>query len=128
MSKAAGRSKKKGTLGAGFAGAGSGTGLLLYVANIPSTNPYKPLLTLVAPTVSVIVSAVWLFIMDHFDIWLADRTISSELKKAEATLATIEADPKSTAKLKADARKAVEGLRLTQLGIHERRIEAVIET
>lgn len=121
--------RRRGTpVGAGVAGASGGTGLLALVSSIPDANPWKALLTFATPSAAIAISAIWLYLKTKFDNWIADRTIRDEITKAEQALAAIEADSNSTDRLKSEARKHVEALRILQIQLHRNRIQIVVDS
>lgn len=108
------------------AGVTGGTGLLALVNSIPDTNHWKPLLTLASPTVAVVISALWGFLMSRVQNWVSEKTLDSELKKAEAACDKVESDERSSQKAKEDARAKMEFLRSMKLMYHSKRVEAII--
>jgi hypothetical protein len=115
-------------LGAGVAGASGGTGLLALVNSIPDTNHWKPLLTFASPTMAVAISGLWVFAMARLDNWVAERSLSSELTKAEAALQAIEVDQQSSERVRKEARAKVEALRLLKLTLHANRAQAIVKS
>jgi hypothetical protein len=98
------------TVGAGVAGATGGTSLLALVNTIPDSSRWKPVLTFASPTIAVAISGLWVFLKTRLEIWGDDRSLDSELKKAEETLKVIESDKSSSDKTTEDARKKMEAL------------------
>jgi len=119
--------KKTPPIGAGVAGASGGTGILAMVSAIPDTSQWKPILTFASPTVAVAITAIYVFTTSIFEKWLADRSLASELTKADDALREIEADPKSSETLKTNARTKVEALRLLKLTLHTNRAQAIVD-
>jgi hypothetical protein len=115
------------SVGAGVAGASSGTGLLALVTSLPESNPWKPVLVYAAPTVSIVVGAVWLFVMQQLNNWIADRSLTIESEKAEKALKLIELDGSSSDRLKKEARAKVEALRLLKVSLHSKRAETIVD-
>jgi tRNA U34 5-methylaminomethyl-2-thiouridine-forming methyltransferase MnmC len=79
-----------------------------------------------SPTVAVAISGMWVFVMHQLDNWLAERSLHSELKKAEIALAAIEADPNSSEKIRKQAREKVDALRMLKLTLHSNRAQAIV--
>jgi hypothetical protein len=119
---------RKSTVGAGVAGASGGTGLLAVVNSIPDTSHWKPLLMFAAPTIAVAISGLWALAMKWLDNWIADRSLDSELRKAETTLLAIEADQRSSDRIRKEARAKVEALRLLKITLHSNRAQAIVDT
>jgi hypothetical protein len=66
------------------------------------------------------------FINKWLDDWEAERTVKSEIKKAEDALREIEDAPHSTEDAKKEARSEVESLRLLRLALHSGRVHAIV--
>lgn len=75
-----------GKAGAGAAGAGSGTLLILLANNLPDKNPWKSWLVLLAPTLSVGISVLYVWIRKALDEYLGARKIERFVRDAKATL------------------------------------------
>jgi hypothetical protein len=108
---------------ASVAGAGTGTGLLALMSLLPPSSHVKPLITFAAPTVSVAISAIWLYARNALDMYLADTQVTSQIKKAQGILERIEVDPRSSEQLKKEARTKFEALIMAELNIHEKRVQ-----
>jgi hypothetical protein len=121
------RQKSRPALGAGVAGASGGTGILALVGSLPDTSIWKPVLTYAAPTIAVLVSAIWLFAKSRFDAWLADRSLAAEIEKAVGGLRDLEGDPNCSEKVKRNARTHVDGLKLLRIQLHSKRVRAIID-
>jgi len=116
----------KSTVGAGVAGASGGTGLLALVNSVPDASHWKPLLMFASPTIAVVISGLWVFAMKRLDNWVAERSLDSELKKAESALRAIELDQQSSDRVRKEARAKVEALRMLKLTLHSNRAQAIV--
>jgi hypothetical protein len=73
-------------LGAGAAGAGGGTLLVLMANNLPSTHPWRSWLVLLAPSASVAVSALYTWATSSLDQYFRKRELRTLIQQAKATL------------------------------------------
>ncbi len=64
--------------------------------------------------------------MRQLDNWIDERTLNSELKKADEAYRFILADPLSTESTRKEARTKVEKLRLLKLTLHSNRAQAIL--
>ncbi|SRR5258708_25217267 len=72
--------------GAGAAGAGSGTLIVLLANNLPNTDPRKSWLILLAPSVSIGISVVYAWIRTGIEEYFEERKIKKFVEQAKATL------------------------------------------
>src|SRR4051794_315058 len=72
--------------GAGAAGAGSGTLLVLLANNLPSQSPLKPWLVLIAPSLSVAVSVLYYWVRRALDSYLEQRKRQRFIAEAKTNL------------------------------------------
>lgn len=109
-----------GVLGAGAAGGGAGTVVAYVAASLPPDSPYKALLTVCSPLITVAVSGAWIFVKAiYVDPFVARKTHQANHHYIENLLAdarryeqSVLADPRSTPKHKDEVRKQVERLEL----------------
>jgi hypothetical protein len=105
-------------LGAGAAGGGVGTVIATLANSMPNDSPYKSLLIVTAPILSVGISGLWLFVKTvYINPYAArkehdaNRALFKELiSEARATYASVLADPNATPQHKEAVRKDVEKL------------------
>jgi len=64
--------------------------------------------------------------MKRLDNWVAERSLDSELKKAESALRAIELDQQSSDRVRKEARAKVEALRMLKLTLHSNRAQAIV--
>ena len=75
-----------GKAGAGAAGAGSGTLLVLLANNLPDRSPWKSWLVLVAPSLSIGITVLYVWIRKAVDEYLDKRKIERFVREAKTTL------------------------------------------
>lgn len=68
------------------AGASGGTLLVLLANNLPDNYPYKSWLILIAPTISVVLSAFWIWSKTRFDTYIDDNKREKILKKLRSEI------------------------------------------
>jgi hypothetical protein len=120
-------------LGAGAAGGGMGTVVASIAAGLPSGSPYKELLTVCSPVITVAISGLWLFLKTvYIDPFVARKTyqanhsyIATLLVDAKRYEAQVLADPRSTIRHKEEVRKKVERLEIALMQAIEDRATTV---
>lgn len=119
---------------ASVAGASTGTTLLWLVSALPARSSWKPFLTYAAPSLAVATSWISYQLKIMADMYvtawrmrIADLRIKTQLEEASDILQRIEGDPRSSEKLKRDAREKFEALRLYQMKLRGQRIESIGE-
>lgn len=100
--------------------------LLAVIGVIPVPSHWKPVLMSVSQTIAIAVGGLWALAMARSDNWLVERSLASELKKAEILLAVIETDPNSSDNFKTEARKKVEQMRMLKITLHSKRMQAIV--
>ncbi len=112
-------------LPAGAAGAGGGTLLVLLANNLPPTNPWKSWLALIAPSVSVAVTALAALLKRYFETRLARRELISLISEAKQTLTAALANPQTSEEHKTQLRKELEKLELLSVQADLEKIKAL---
>jgi hypothetical protein len=92
----------------GLAGAGGGTLLVVFAKTLP--KPWSELLVLVAPSVSVGISALFWWSKQYFEHRLKERELQLLVEQARKTLETALANPNTSPEHKAEMRQALEKL------------------
>lgn len=110
-----------------IAGASSGT-VLASLFSLMAEGTGKSVLLILAPTIAVIVTAVWGLAVSLLSDKVADWKISSQLKRAEKILQDLRSDPASNPETIKSAEDQVEALKLLEIQLSQKRIEAVLET
>jgi hypothetical protein len=72
--------------GAGAAGAGSGTLLVLLANNLPGKNPWKTSLVLLAPSLSIAITVGYGWVRKAVDDYLDGRRVQRFVREAKVTL------------------------------------------
>lgn len=112
---------------AAIAGASSGT-VLASLFSLMAEGTAKSVLLILAPNIAVIVTAVWGFAVSFLSDKVADWKIGSQLKRAEKILRKLRSDPASNPETIKSAEGQVEALKLLEIELSQKRIEAVLET
>jgi hypothetical protein len=111
MNKSAGSEKsRRSNLPAGAAGAGGGTLLVLLANNLPADNRWKPWLVLIAPSVSIGISTLWIWLKHEIEGWLAKRALRAWIIEARQTLDSALRNPLTSEEHKAQLRRELEKL------------------
>jgi hypothetical protein len=95
---------------AGAAGVGGGTLLVVLANSLPESSKIKPWLLLAAPSVSLGLSATWLWCRIRLSNYLRDREVAAVITKTRATLAAAIANPDVSDEHRADLRRQLEEL------------------
>ena len=77
---------KSSNVGAGAAGVGGGTLIVLIANNLPSDSAIKPWLLLLSPAASVSLSALWLWLRIEIANYVQDNRVKSLAKAAKSAL------------------------------------------
>ena len=78
--------KKSNKVSAGAAGIGGGTLLVLFANQLPEADPLKQWLLLVAPTVSITLTAIWLWLKVEIANFVQDKKVKSLANAAKIAL------------------------------------------
>src|ERR1700733_11503286 len=124
MKTQAGNSKStESRVGAGTAGAGGGT-LLVVIANyLREGHPLKSWLLLAAPSMSVSLSALWLWLQLRLAHYLRDREANSLIESAKRQLEEALQNRETSPEHRAIIRQKLEMLELVAVGRYFDRIE-----
>ena len=109
------------------AGASSGT-VLASLFSLMAEGTGKAMLLILAPTIAVVVTAVWGLTVSILSDRVADWKISRQLKRAEKILQDLRTDPNSNQETIKSAEGQVEALKLLEIELSQKRIEAVLNT
>ena len=99
-------------VGAGAAGVGSGTLLVILANNIPEHNQWKTWLVLLAPSVTVAVGVVYGWIRALIERWLNKRELVHVIHQAKQTLSDALRNPETSEEHRAQLRKELEQLEM----------------
>jgi hypothetical protein len=108
--KAAGASRA----GASLAGAGGGTLLVLLARALPDGSPWKPWATLLAPTLSVTMSAALLWLTATVNTYFRIKRKDWFLNRIQANLEKALDNPRTSAEHKDKLRKHLEELEIAK--------------
>lgn len=95
--------------GAG-AGAGGGTLLVLLANNLPPGNQWKPWLVLIAPSLTIGISALWSWLRRKIESLLAERAFLAWIEKAKGQLQGAMQNPLTSEGHKAELAREMEKL------------------
>lgn len=110
MNRQLGALTKETSADAGAAGIGGGTLLVAFANSLDANNRFKPWLLLAAPSVSLALSAIWLWSRLRISNYLRDREVAAVLARTRATLAAAIANPEASDEHRANLRKQLEEL------------------
>jgi ribosomal protein L29 len=99
-------------VGAGAAGAGIGTLLILLANNLTNNNPWKSWLVIVAPSASVAVSAGYAWLRVALDDYLDKRELRRIIAQARQTLQEALGNSNTSESHKVQLRKELEKLEI----------------
>jgi|SRR5215813_3719231 len=108
------------------AGLSGGTGFAGIVLLMPD-SVWKSVLLIIAPAMTVVISATWLFLTDELGTVVADWRIKNQRRRAERLWHDVNNDPNATPELKAQARENLEALTLLEVEIGKRRVSAIVD-
>lgn len=113
---------------AGVAGA-SGGSLLAGLAQLllPEKSPWKPALVLIAPGVSVALSAVWYEVRKRVRRYFRQRDLTVKVERMRRTLEAIIDNPRISQEDRDDARQRLEQLNRVKLQLDWDHLQALIE-
>lgn len=111
--------------GAGAAGAGGGTLLMAVASSLQEGSRLKPLLMWAAPSVSVFLSGLWLWIQFKVTNYLRDREVQSLIDEAQRTLEGALNNQKTSDGHKAKIRRQLERLEQLRVDRQMERIKSV---
>ena len=112
---------------AALAGASSGT-VLASLFSLLEDGTFRSALLILAPAMAVVVAAIWGLVVSLVSDQVADWKIGSQLKKAEKILAGLRSDRNTSAETIQSAEEQVEALKLLEIQLSQKRIEAVMDT
>lgn len=116
---------KAGKAGAGAAGAGSGTLLVLLANNLPDKSPWKSWLVLLAPSLSIGISVLYVWIRKAVDEYLEARKIERFVREAKATLQEALNNPNTSEAHRRKLRGQLEELELLHVKARIQRVRVV---
>jgi hypothetical protein len=108
--------------GAGAAGVGGGTLLVVIANSLSENNKAKPLLIWAAPSVAVFLGGLWLWLQVKIANYLRDREVQALINNAKRTLEEALNNPKTSEPHRARIRRQLE--KLEQVSI-ERQMERI---
>ena len=111
--------------GAGAAGVGGGTLVVVMANSLPESSKLKPWLLLAAPSVSVFLSAAWLWLQVRIANFVRDREAESIIASAKRTLEEALRNPNTSEAHRAVVREKLEQLELVAVSRQMERISAL---
>jgi len=119
------KEKKDAQTNAGLAGAGSGTLVALIANQLPDSNVIKPILHLSAPSISILVVGLWVWLKVKIANYVRDREVDILIKKAKNTLEKEIANPHITEEYRLILVKQLEDINAININRIKSRIEAL---
>jgi hypothetical protein len=110
-----------------IAGASSGT-VLASLFSLMDEGTAKAILLLLAPTIAVIVMAFWGAAVSVLSDKVADWKIRNQLNRAQKIVLDLQNDKTARPETVKSAEDQVEALRLLEIQLSQKRIEAVLDT
>jgi hypothetical protein len=110
--------------GAGAAGVGGGTLLVVIANSLPENNKLKPWLIWAAPSVSVFLGGLWLWLQVKIANHLRDREVRLLINNARKTLEEALNNPKTSEPHRARIRRQLEKLEQVSIDRQMERIKA----
>jgi hypothetical protein len=98
--------------GAGFAGAGGGTLLAVLAAHLPDNDAAKPWLLYLAPSVSIVLSAVWIWVQVQIANRFRDKEVHQLFERARGTLQEALENPNTSPEHRQTLQKQLEELEM----------------
>ncbi len=128
------QNKAANAVGAGAAGGGIGTILAAWANSMPTTAPYKSVLTLSAPLLAIGISGLWLFIKAvYIDPYAdgkkhaaADAAMERILADARANAEKVLNNPNSSEAHRKEVRRLVEDLERLRLEKITERMQVIV--
>lgn len=111
--------------GAGAAGAGGGTLLVLLARNLPDSHPWKSWLIIIAPSTTVFLSGVWLWLRALVTTRAGRLETERLIEQAKATLERGINNPLTSPEHRQTLRKKYEELELLQVEGFSRRLQVL---
>src|SRR4051812_20958245 len=87
---------KRPKIGAGAAGVGGGTGLILLARNLPDASPWKSWLIIAAPTVTVLASSAWVWLKTKLENVVKAKQVDDLFAKVLQTLESALKNPNTS--------------------------------
>lgn len=117
--------EKKSKTNAGAAGIGGGTLLLVFANTLPENSKIKPWLIWIAPSVSVSLSAIWIWLQVSVANYVRDREVRTILNKAKADLVKALNNSNTSAEHRARIMNKLENLELVEVDRHMQKIKSL---
>jgi hypothetical protein len=106
---------------AGFAGAGGGTFIAVIANQLPDANIAKPILQYAAPSITILISALWVYIQ----VKIRDKEVDYLFKKAREQLKRRIDDPNISEDHRRELQKHLEDIDSLDINRIKSRIESL---
>jgi hypothetical protein len=117
----------QGKLGAGAAGAGSGTLLVLLARNLADDSPWKSWLIIIAPSATVFASVLWLWIRHALHEFTKRRQATRVIRQAKVTLEVAMQNQLTSTQHREMLRRKYEELELLEIDGLSQRLQVLSE-
>ncbi len=114
-------------IGAGAAGAGGGTLVVAIATSLPDTNILKPWLLLLAPSITVGLTAAWIWAQARIVEAFREREFKAAVARARAACEAVLANPATSAEHRAAIRAQLEEIEAMTVGRHLEKLRALQE-
>ena len=110
---------------AGLGGAGGGTLLIVIANSLPEDSRLKPLLIWAAPTFSVFLGAIFIWLQFRLKTYLQEREANTVFQEAKQTISDALANPTTSEAHRVKLRKELEKLEMLSIKRHIARIRSL---
>lgn len=115
--------ERDGHFGAGAAGAGGGTILILVAQNLPESHPWKSWLVTTAPAVTVGVSAMWLWIRSRVNAHLSRKDRAKRFHELRSKILSMIANPETSDAHRDALRRLLEKIEIAEVEYYAIRLK-----
>lgn len=117
--------KSESKAGAGAAGIGGGTLLVVVANSLPENSKFKPWLLLATPSVSVFLGALWLWLQVRLLNMIRDREVNNAIEEMRRTIDKALNNSKTSEKHRIEIRRRLEELELVAVNRSMEKIKAL---
>jgi hypothetical protein len=111
---------------AGIGGAGGGTLLVVVARLLPDGYWLRPLLLWAAPTASVTLTGVWIWVQGQVSGWAENRKQRNVVKEARATLEGALSNPATSTEHREKVRAELEALEMIEVSRRMSRVKDLL--
>jgi hypothetical protein len=119
------KQKREGQTNAGLAGAGGGTLVTVIATSLPDSNVVKPPLLYLAPSISILLTALYVFSLSKIANYVTEREVKKLLQECRKTLQVIIADPSTSEEHRVYSCKQLEELDKMMISLMTSKIKSL---